>query len=403
MFRIRVGHFVERHGLILLIANRRVGSRGRHRSRNRRGCPPAASFTALLAWRWPRHSGGSTSMAMRNALIRRWNGPPKSGRPWLAVQGFGYIFLPHPRRHRRRSGGNEAGRRLPTMSRQTVATALFLALRRGGLRARPCPLPPALSQRSHWHPACNRAPCHPTALVGIALTALAQVSALVAILVAGAIVDGRDDEPPLLPLTLTPRSGYRPQSARAEPRPARATASPSPPDASAAEEIEHLVGCRPRCPIPPYVGLWTASKDFSQRVADLHHQATCGATRLMRNTIHLVTARDGLEQRPHFQSLFERGWQTSHFGRNLVGVDLTAVVAEATAHDEEAAAHVCRARQVAAPRWPRPRTRSRSPTRVPLPGAGSSRCRHAHLGQEAPTWTSTELWLGQPLHGQALD
>src|SRR5205807_3248206 len=98
--------------------------------------------------------------------------------------------------------------------------------------------------------------------------------------------------------------------------------------ASAAEEIEHLVGMQAQVPNSPYVGLWTRLEGFQpNELADLINRRRAVRLGLMRNTIHLVTARDCLELRALFYPLFERGWQTSHFGRNLVGIDMTALIA----------------------------------------------------------------------------
>jgi low temperature requirement protein LtrA len=127
-------------------------------------------------------------MAMRNAH-QAMERAPEERRPWLAVQGFGYIFLPI-------LGGIvvvAAGMKLAVVAYDepaTVATALFLA---SGVAAYALGL--VLFRRLfHSGPLGIRLTIGllaiPTALVGIALTALAQVSALVAILVAGAIVDG---------------------------------------------------------------------------------------------------------------------------------------------------------------------------------------------------------------------
>src|SRR6202022_5043896 len=73
---------------------------------------------------------------------------------------------------------------------------------------------------------------------------------------------------------------------------------------------------------------------------------------LMRNTTPRVTARDCLEQRPHFQSLFERGWQTSHFARNLAGIDVSAVIAEATVLMKERPRTFAELGRLLQRRWP---------------------------------------------------
>ena len=188
MFRIRVGHFVERHGLILLIAiGESVVAVGI--GLGTAALPTGRIITALLglalaASLWWLYFNGDEERA-HQAMERA----PEERRPWLAVQGFGYIFLPI-------LGGIvvvAAGMKLAVVAYDepaTLATALFLA---SGVAAYALGL--VLFRRLfHSGPLGIRLAIGllaiPTALVGIALTALAQVSALVAILVAGAIVDG---------------------------------------------------------------------------------------------------------------------------------------------------------------------------------------------------------------------
>jgi hypothetical protein len=168
--------------------------------------------------------------------------------------------------------------------------------------------------------------------------------------------------------------------------------------ASATGEIEHLVGMQAQIPNAPYVGLWTRLEGFRpDELADLISKRRAVRLGLMRNTIHLVTARDCLEQRPHFQSLFERAWQTSHFGRNLVGIDMRAVLAEATVLMAEKPRTFAELGKLLQPRWPdRDATSLAYAIRylvpiVQVPPRGI-------WGKGAqPTWTSTELWLGRPL------
>jgi hypothetical protein len=167
---------------------------------------------------------------------------------------------------------------------------------------------------------------------------------------------------------------------------------------SAAEEIEHLVGMQAQVPNSPYVGLWTRLEGFHpDELADLINTRRAVRLGLMRNTIHLVTARDCLEQRSHFQSLFERAWQTSHFGRNLVGIDIRAVIAEATLLMAEKPRTFSELGKLLQRRWPdRDATSLAYAIRylvpiVQVPPRGI-------WGKSAQaTWTSTELWLRRPL------
>jgi hypothetical protein len=168
--------------------------------------------------------------------------------------------------------------------------------------------------------------------------------------------------------------------------------------ASAATEIEHLVGMQAQVPNSPYVGLWTRLEGFQpSELADLINTRRAVRLGLMRNTIHLVTARDSLEQRPHFQSLFERGWQASHFGRNLAGIDLSAVIAEATILMKEKPRTFAELGKLLQQQWPDRDANSLAyairylvPI-VQVPPRGI-------WGKSAqPAWTSTDLWLGRSL------
>jgi hypothetical protein len=168
--------------------------------------------------------------------------------------------------------------------------------------------------------------------------------------------------------------------------------------ASAADEIEHLVGMQAQVPNSPYVGLWTRLEGFQPNdLADLINKRRAVRLGLMRNTIHLVTARDSLAQRPLYQSLFDRAWQTTAFGRNLAGIDIRAVIAMANALMEEKPRTFSELGTMLHQRWPdRDATSLAYAIRylvpiVQVPPRGV-------WGKSAQaTWTSAELWLGQPL------
>src|SRR4051794_29433626 len=88
--------------------------------------------------------------------------------------------------------------------------------------------------------------------------------------------------------------------------------------------VERLVGMQAQVPRNPYLALWSRLVDF--RVEELEALvADRRAVRLglMRATLHLVTADDGLRLRPMLQPVLDRGLSPGGpFGRHLVGLDL---------------------------------------------------------------------------------
>jgi len=151
-------------------------------------------------------------------------------------------------------------------------------------------------------------------------------------------------------------------------------------------------------PNSPYVGLWTRLEGFQpDELADLINRRRAVRLGLMRNTIHLVTARDALAQRPLYQPLFDRAWKTTAFGRNLTGIDIRAVIAMANALMEEKPRTFSELGSLLHQRWPDRDANSLAYAiryMVPIvqvPPRGI-------WGQSAqPTWTSTERWLGRRL------
>ncbi len=93
------------------------------------------------------------------------------------------------------------------------------------------------------------------------------------------------------------------------------------------ETIEHLVGMQAQAPFPPYFGLLARLEGFrADDLAGLLLSRDVVRVALMRGTIHLVSARDGLALRPLIQPVLNRALATT-FGRQLAGADLPAVAA----------------------------------------------------------------------------
>lgn len=97
----------------------------------------------------------------------------------------------------------------------------------------------------------------------------------------------------------------------------------------AAAAIEHLVGMQAQAPNLPYVGLWARLEGFdTDELSRLVTSRKAVRMSLMRNTIHLVTARDAFRLKPLFTELAQRGYvHGSPWGRNMTQADLETIAA----------------------------------------------------------------------------
>jgi len=168
-------------------------------------------------------------------------------------------------------------------------------------------------------------------------------------------------------------------------------------DMAALRAIEHLAGMQSQAPNAPYVGLWTRLAGFRPaELAQLMTERAVVRTHLMRNTVHLVTARDCLAAADLFRPLHARRFASSPFAAALAGVDLPALLAAGRALLAE-----------------RPRTRAELGRRLGerWPGQDPASLAYAvtHLtptvqvpprgiwGSAGPAaFTTTEAWLGGP-------
>ena len=168
--------------------------------------------------------------------------------------------------------------------------------------------------------------------------------------------------------------------------------------ASALSEIEHLVAMQAQVPNSPYVGLWTRLEEFQPaELARLIMEKRAVRLGIMRNTLHLLSARDALALRPLFNRVLERVLQSSPFGSQLQGSELRLVVAEGTRLLRQQPRTLAQLGSLLQQRWP-----GRGPTAlgyairhlVPLvqvPPRGI-------WGKTAqPTWTTLEHWLDRPV------
>jgi hypothetical protein len=167
----------------------------------------------------------------------------------------------------------------------------------------------------------------------------------------------------------------------------------------AIEAIEHLVGMQAQAPNPPYVGLWTRLEGFlPDELARLITDRRAVRIALMRNTIHLVTARDCLRLRPLVQPVLDRGLYANRAHRGgIEGVDIEALVAAGRALLEKRPRTAKELGRLLQEHWPDrdPASLARAIrhlvplVQVPPRGVWGKSGPAAH--------TTAESWLGRPL------
>jgi hypothetical protein len=98
---------------------------------------------------------------------------------------------------------------------------------------------------------------------------------------------------------------------------------------AAIDAIEHLAGMQSQAPLAPYLGLWTRLQDFRlSELSALTEERQVVRLHLMRNTVHLVSARDCLDWRALFYPLHAAVF-SAHFRHGTHGVDRDALLSEA--------------------------------------------------------------------------
>jgi Winged helix DNA-binding domain len=167
----------------------------------------------------------------------------------------------------------------------------------------------------------------------------------------------------------------------------------------AEEAIEHLVGMQAQAPNPPYVGLWTRLEGFHpDELARLILERRAVRIALMRNTVHLVTARDCLKLRPLVQPVFDRALHANRtHSPGIEGVDIEALVAAGRALLEERPRTAKELGMLLQERWPDRDSASLARAirhlvpliQVPPRGVWGKSGQATH--------TTAEAWLGRPL------
>jgi winged helix DNA-binding protein len=167
--------------------------------------------------------------------------------------------------------------------------------------------------------------------------------------------------------------------------------------ARAIDAIGQLAGMQSQAPLAPYVGLWTRLPDFAPgELATLTEDRQVVRLQLMRNTVHLVRARDALDWAALFAPL-----RTAEFNANFragtAGADLSAVLDQAGPLLAERPRSRAELGRLLAERWPdaEPRALGYAVTlqlvlcQVPPRGVWGK-------GGGA-TWAPLSDWLGAPL------
>src|ERR671933_1108518 len=168
---------------------------------------------------------------------------------------------------------------------------------------------------------------------------------------------------------------------------------------SAAEAIDYLVGMQAQAPNPPYIGLWTRLEGFHpDELACLITDRRAVRIALMRNTVHLVSARDCLKLRPLVQPVLDRGVYVNRTYRaGIEEMDIEALVATGRALLEERPRTAKELGELLRERWPDRDAASLARAirhlvplvQVPPRGVWGKSGQATH--------TTAEAWLGRPL------
>ena len=171
----------------------------------------------------------------------------------------------------------------------------------------------------------------------------------------------------------------------------------------AIDAIEHLGGMQSQAPLAPYVGLWTRLRDFApDELSALTEHRQVVRLHLMRNTVHLVSARDCLDWRALFYPLHAAEF-SAHFRHRTDGVDRDALLRQAKRLLDERPRTRAELGALLAERWP-----DADPSALAYAAT-----HHVALCQVPPrgvwgksgpaVWAPVESWLGAPLRSVPVD
>lgn len=151
----------------------------------------------------------------------------------------------------------------------------------------------------------------------------------------------------------------------------------------------------------PYTGLWSRLRGFRpEELASALEQKQAVRMPLMRATVHLVSAADGLSFRPLLEPVLTRTLARTQFGRDMAGLEIEQLLEAAAGALEDQPMTNKQLSEVLARRWPdRPATSMVYAAHYLLPLVQVPP--RGVWGQRGePRWTTIQAWLGRDLAPQ---
>ncbi|MGH8869456.1 MAG: winged helix DNA-binding domain-containing protein [Actinomycetes bacterium] len=159
--------------------------------------------------------------------------------------------------------------------------------------------------------------------------------------------------------------------------------------------LEHLVGLQAQVPDVPYLALWSRLRDFDpEPLAELMRTRQAVRMPLMRATIHLVTAQDGLALRPVLHPVLARTFAGTTWGQALASEDMDAILAAGQALVEERPRTRATLGALLRERWPHADPAGLALALTYLVAVVQVTPRGVWSERGQATWTTVTAWLG---------